>query len=360
MPYQNIPRFEPAYGNRYGFRQRTPAPSTGPATQPVPGSPAAPPVPTPAVEPAARPADYHSGPSAESGDDGGIDNAAGVRGAAARSQGHQYGQTTPGQFAQGLLGFVPGGGLLGGLAGPQIDEASNFGGIPAHERFGAPGTIDRTSGGVFSADGRAYDPVTGQALNSYSNRDSFLGGQYVQGIRDNPFSLDSYLGDPANAPSYTAANQAREAGALGAQGFEAALRNEGSLYADDPDTGNYATPEERALLAQHVGQTEYGFEEHTVAPDTATNQAIQGIGYSPSGAATAGSQFSSTGTFSTGTPEPAAPPPAAVNVPDYRDDNNDSDGGSQTGSETSHSGGYGGFADDAAVSDSGGGGGGGK
>ena len=51
-------------------------------------------------------------------------------------------------------------------------------------------------------------------------------------------------------------------------------------------------------------------------------------------------------------------PPAAVHVPAYNppQDNNDSDyGGSQTGSQTSHSGGYGGFADDAAVSDQGGG-----
>ena len=45
MPYQNIPRFEPNYGNRYGFRQREVAPATGSVTQPVPGSPSAPPAP---------------------------------------------------------------------------------------------------------------------------------------------------------------------------------------------------------------------------------------------------------------------------------------------------------------------------
>ena len=70
--------------------------------------------------------------------------------------------------------------------------------------------------------------------------------------------------------------------------------NTGLLYADD-ELGNVPTDAEKAKLAQHIGQTDYGFQEHTVAPDTATNQAIQGVGYTGSGAAPAGSQFSSTG-----------------------------------------------------------------
>ena len=340
MPYQNIPRFEPNYGNRYGFRQREVAPAKGSVTQPVPGSPSAPPSPTTTTGGSTRPSqDYHSGPSAESDGNEGIDAGA-VRGAAARDQGLVAGKQTPGQLAQGILGFVPGGGLIGGYVGDAIDEATGFGGIPAHERYGAAGTYDTASGGVFDASGQAFDPVTGQGLGVYGNRQNFLDSPYVSGIRANPYSLQSYLSDPVNAPRNTAANAARAAGHRGAQGFLAATRGDRGLYADD-ELGNVPTPEEAARLAQHVGQTEYGFEEHTVAPDTATNQAIQGIGYTGSGAAPAGSQFSSTGTFSSS----------------HSDDNNDSNIDSPTSS--AHSGGSSGvsFADDAAASDSGGGGG---
>ena len=62
MAYGNLPRFEPNYGNRYGFRQRDVAPATGPAGVPVPNSPAAPPTPAPT---SAREPGYHSGVSAE-------------------------------------------------------------------------------------------------------------------------------------------------------------------------------------------------------------------------------------------------------------------------------------------------------
>ena len=351
MAYQNIPRFEPSYGNRYGFRQRVAAPSTGPANTPVPGSPAAPPSPQEITGGSSRPSsNYHSGPSAES-DDGGIDNAADVRGAASLAQGHEYGRATPNQIAAGVLGVVGPPGLGGlfqtpgekfaasqGLSafGSGLDLGS--GGIPAHQQYGAAGTADIVSGGVFDASGRAFDPITGQALNSYGSRSDFYGSPYVQGIRDNPFSLDSYLGDPENAPAYTAANRARAAGSNAALGFNAATLGERGIYGGQDETGGGLTSDEAARLAQHVGQTEYGFEEHTVAPDTATNQAIQGLGYSDTGAAPTGSQFSSTGTFSSG-----------------NDDNNDND----TSSQLEDAGGS--FVgDDPSGFDDGGGGGGGK
>lgn len=340
MAYQNIPRFEPNYGNRYGFRQRVNAPAVGSANVAVPGSASAPPTPTNITGGSTRPSgDYHSGPSAESSD-GGIDNAASVRGDAALGQGHEYGRQTPGQLAQGVLGFIPGGGLISGFVGDSLDEATGFGGIPEHQRYGAAGTIDTASGGVFDTSGQAFDPITGQGLSAYNSRSSFYDSPYVQGIKDNPYSLQSYLSDPVNAPRNTAANAARAAGHRGAQGFLAATRGDRGLYADD-ELGNVPTPEEAARLAQHVGQTEYGFEEHTVAPDTATNEAIQGIGYTGSGAAPAGSQFSSTGTFSSS----------------HSDDNNDSNIDSPSAS--AHSGGSSGvsFADDAASSNDGGGGG---
>ena len=283
---------------------------------------------------------YHSGPSAEN--DGGNEgpDAASVRGAAGQAQGLEYGQATPGQLAGAIGGaLIPGFGLFSGAVTKGLDDATGFGGVPEHQRFGAAGTLDPTSGGVFDTQGRAYDPVTGLALNSYASKDAYKNSDYVQGIFSNPFSLDSYLSDPANAPAFTAANNARAAGSNAALGFNAAILGDRGLYADD-ELGNVPTDEERARLAQHIGQTEYGFEEHTVAPDTATNQAIQGVGYTGSGAAPAGSQFSSTGTFSSS----------------HSDDNNDSNIDSPTSS--AHSGGSSGvsFADDAADSGSGGGG----
>ena len=302
MPYQNIPRFEPNYGNRYGFRQRVSAPSTGPATTPVPGSPSAPPAPTTTGGSTRPSSDYHSGPSAESDGNQGIDAGA-VRADAAAAQGLTRGQMTPGQIASGFAGLLPGGGLIGGYLGDAVDKATNFGGIPEHERYGAGGTYDAASGGVFNASGQAFDPITGEGLGVYRDRDAFLGGEYVRGIRENPFSIQSYLSDPVNAQRNTAANAAQAAGARGAQGFLAATRGERGLYGGQDDTGGGLDPIDSARLAQHVGQTDYGFAEHTVSAGdsttgpTATNLGIQGVGYRGD-VAPVGSQFSSTGVFS--------------------------------------------------------------
>ena len=347
MAYQNIPRFEPNYGNRYGFRQRVNAPSTAGIDQPIPGAPGAPPPVNQPVQQQTTSSDepYHSGPSAE-GDDSGS-NAADVRTQAGLSQGHVVGQMTPGQIASGLLSIaspIPGLGMLAQKAGlpGSLDERLGTS-IPAHERYGAAGTIDAASGGVFDTSGQAYDPITGEGLASYNSQASFGASPYVQGIFNNPFSIDSYLSDPVNAPRNQAALAARDRGSRAALGFSAATLGDRGLYADD-ELGNVPTPEEAARLAQHVGQTDYGFEEHTVAPDTATNEAIQGIGYTGSGAAPSGSQFSSTGTFST----------------QHSDNNNDSDNNDSFNDQgVSHSGGSGGvsFADDAASSNDGGGGG---
>ena len=308
-----------------------------------------------------RPGDnYHSGSSAENLEDTGgneSNNAADVRGAASLAQGHEYGRATPNQIASGLLGVFgpPGLGSLFSTPGQKFGASQGLaalgggldlgdGGIPAHQQYGAAGTADIVSGGVFDAGGRAYDPITGQALNSYGSQNAFGNSAYVQGIKANPFSIDSYLSDPENAQAYTAANAARAAGSNAALGFSAATLGDRGIYGGQDDTGGGITPEEADRLAQHVGQTEYGFEEHTVAPDTATNDAIQGIGYTGSGAAPQGSQFSSTGTFSSS----------------HSSNQNDSDNNDSFNDQgVSHSGGSGGvsFADDAASSNDGGGGG---
>ena len=268
------------------------------------------------------------------------DYAASVRHSDPFGIGLTRGRATPGQALVGLSSvFGPPG--LASAVEYGVDAAGGLdGGIPAHEQFGAAGTTGIT-GGVFDAQGRAYDPVTGLALNEYRDRDAFYDGNYVQGIFDNPLSVDSYLGDPDLAPTYTAVNQAREQGARGSHDYLAATRGDRGIFGGQDDTGGGGpTPEEAARLAQYVGQTEHGFEAHTVAPGTATNEAIQGVGYTGSGAAPAGSQYSSTGTFSSS----------------HSDDNNDD---SFNDHGVSHSGGSGGvsFADDAASSNDGGGGG---
>ena len=337
MAYQDIPRFSPNYGNRYGFRQQ-PAPSVSPFNQPVPQSPTA-------SSSDTRINDY-SGTSAETpgqtldqGDDSGP-SAEDYRGQASTDLGYEYGQATPGQIASGLFGLA-GLGAVGTLAQTGLDKAGVFGGIPEHQRYGAPGTADIVSGGVFNNQGRAIDPITGQALGSYGNKSDFYGGSYIQGIKDNPFSIDSYLGDPDNAPSYTAANAARARGSNAALGFEAALANPDSLLGglEEDDI----TESDRARVAQHIAVTEHGIQPHSAEEGSATNQAIQGIGYSDTGAAPAGSQFSSTGTFSSGN----------------QDDNNDNDSG--IGSDTFNDAGGSYVGDDPSTyDDDGGGGGGGK
>ena len=303
MPVYNPPRFEPNYGNKYGFRQRDHAPSVAPINKPVPGTPTT--TGTETTGSSTRPnQNYHSGPSAEdqvwtnSSDDPARD----ARTAASVGLGNDIGQMTPGQVAANLLGVVspiPGVSMIAnklGLPGSLDDKLGTN--IPEHQRYGAIGTVDAASGGVFDRTGQAFDPITGEGLGSYSSYGAAWDAPYAKGIRENPFSLDSWLSDPVNAPRNTAANAARARGSNAALGFNAALYGDRGLYADD-GLGNVPTDAERARLAQHVGQTDYGFEAHTVAPDTATNEAIQGIGYTGSGAAPTGSQFSSTGTFST-------------------------------------------------------------
>jgi len=289
MAYQNIPRFQPNYGNRYGFRQRVNAPSTGPINKPVPGSASAPPSPQEVTGSSSRPTtDYHSGPSAESE---GIDTA-GYRDAASQDLGYERGIMTPGQIAAGFAGLIPGGGLFGGMIGDKIDEATGFGGIPEHRRYGAEGSIG-VEGGVFDAHGREVDPITGYGLNSYGSRGDFINSQYVQGIKDNPFSLDSYLGDPQNAFNY---NRSGTGAGLQAQGFQ--FGSQRGAFAADEELGTLPTEEEIARLAQNVDVTDHGIQAHSAEAGSATNEAIQGRGYTASGAAPAGSQFSSTGIFS--------------------------------------------------------------
>jgi len=292
MAYQNIPRFEPNYGNRYGFRQRVSAPSTGPANVPVAGSPSAPPSPQEITGSSSRPSsDYHSGPSAESDGGDGIDTA-GYRDAASQGLGYERGIMTPGQIAGGFAGLLPGGGFFSDKITSAVDEATGFGGVPEHRRYGAEGSIG-VEGGVFDAHGREVDPITGYGLNSYGSRGDFYGGQYVQGIKDNPFSVDSWLGDPQNAFNY---NRSGTGAGLQAQGFQ--FGSQRGAFAADEELGTLPTEEERARLAQHVAVTDYGIQEHSAEAGSATNEAIQGRGYTASGAAPAGSQFSSTGTFS--------------------------------------------------------------
>ena len=287
----------------YGFRPKERPQYMGTDSVVNPGDIRTTPPGTPVVnKPTTEEQPYHSGPSAES-DDG--NNAADVRSAASQDLGYDRGIMTPGQIAANLVGIaspIPGLGMVANYLGlPDSVDRTLGTEAPFGQAYGDIGTIG-TEGGVFGADGREYDPITGRGLNSYANTDAFKSGSYVQGIFDNPFSIDSYLSDPDNAYNYNRTNTGR---GLEAQGFQFGIDR--GAFAADEDLGTLPTQAERDRLAQHVGQTEYGFEEHTVAPDTATNQAIQGQGYTGSGAAPAGSQFSSTGTFSSSHSDDSGP-----------------------------------------------------
>jgi hypothetical protein len=130
-----------------------------------------------------------------------------------------------------------------------------------------------------------------------------------------------------------------------------------------------AKSRKEAREAQMVGMG-MGFAASTVAPGTPTNDAIQGKGYSSTGAAPKGSQYSSTGTFSTDSSDDdtgvgssgdlGGATGAGYGAGSEGTDSSDDESTGSTGSNVSQTGGTSGvsYADDAQSSGSGGGGGG--
>jgi len=230
---------------------------------------------------------------------------------------------------------VPGGSFLS-MNAPAVPKSG----------FGSQGSYSSLTGGQFK-DGRSYDPITGYANQEYANRNSFLQGNYMDNILNDPFS------DPDNAFNYSV-NNPNKANSNQAQSYEFAMAN--SPLGKDADG---MTQDDKNTIAKQIG-IDRGISESSLGANSATTDAIQGLGYSDTGAATSGSQFSSTGTFSTGD-STAAP---SVNTGGVYGGSitDEQDSGNNTGSTSSNAtAGQGkgtgtSYADDAASSGGGGGG----
>lgn len=157
-----------------GFRRAIPGvQGAGPSTPPVgtvPGMPA-------------PPATNASGTTAASSG-GGDDNSFGSPDyrPAAQALGYTASQSNP---LTGMLAMIPGGSLISGALNLNPD-------------YGKPGTYD-AQGNVFGESGRAYNPVTGAAAQSYASPAAYkdnLFGSYGQlrTVGENPLSagLGSY------------------------------------------------------------------------------------------------------------------------------------------------------------------------
>ena len=163
------------------------------------------------------------------------------RRAAAESLGYEVGQTSPASAAAGALGIlspIPGLGTAANFAVDKLglDETSG----PQRGDFG---TIDPGTGAVYGPDGRAYDPVSGAALNVYDSAEDF--GTNLQdsysGLRDAGVSpVQAGLGSYQNS-IHSIGRGARDQGVTAASHF-GGLKNiagEQSIQnlLDDPTTG---------------------------------------------------------------------------------------------------------------------------
>lgn len=155
------------------------------------------------------------------------------------------------------MNMIPGYGLFG----PAVPTSG----------YGTPGTVSSITGGTFDQQGRSIDPITGYANPEYATM-----GAFANQIMDDP--LGNILGDPKNAFDYDPNSKKSQTVQFSeAKGL---------------DTDKAATKD---LL-------DMGISEASAQPGTATHDAQLGIGYSNTGAAPTGSQFSSTGIFSTESP----------------------------------------------------------
>jgi len=160
--------------------------------------------------------------------------------------------------------LIPGGSFMG-FNDPAIPTSG----------YGTPGTYSSLSGGRFNADSQAVDPITGQPIAEYGTKGAFL-----QSLKDDPFSNTTSPQGNLNDMQY-AASRSELAGP--AYGTTDSMGN---------PTNTGLSPLAKQRVAQQLGQN-MGFESYTVAPGTATNEAIANQ------SVVAGSQYSPTGTFTT-------------------------------------------------------------
>ncbi len=296
MAYGNIPRFEPNYGNRYGFRQ-LPAPSVAPIGAPIPGTPATAGTVPPSNAPPA-PAPYHSGVSAE-----GID-----------------GNTGPGSNIDG--GDPSGGGAAAHYASPEEAFAYNKSGFDN----GYYGTVQDAAAASLKGNANATSTLQGFIASGPTGRQKapgtlgFLGTQLNEALNGGPQYDYRNIDDSINS-----------------------LSQSGDLYNNDNSSGYYGD----SLSAQQ-----------TVSDVDATKT----FGHRP-GAEPTLQQLQGPEIFHDALDNQATQQAEQqANYDHYQDnssdDNHGQTDGTQTGGETSHAGGYGGYADDSASSGGGGGGGG--
>ena len=167
------------------------------------------------------------------------------------------------------LDFVPGFGLMNTLSGPAVPTSG----------YGTPGTYSGLTGDRFSADSRGIDTITGQYTNEYGTKSAFL---------------NSFMNDPL-ANTLGDADKA-EQGNLRDMEYAAARSKLASLKSGTTDpTGNPATTGLDDAAADKVATQlglNMGFPAHTVAPGTATHEAIKNNTHVP------GSQWSPDEKFS--------------------------------------------------------------
>lgn len=237
---------------------------------------------------------------------------------------------------------------------PSVTDFIPFSGLFSNEPavpksgFGSQGSYSSRTGGQFK-DGRSYDPITKYANNEYANQNSFLQGNYMSNILNDPFS------DPDNAFKYD-------------RSPNAAMQDVQFSQAKGADTN---TPEYKQKVLTNRGiplSSLQGDDNPTMA---ATNINNYTTGSSGSLAAPIGSQYSITGTFNTGSKSQAELDAEADAKADreqkarnqdiiaanaYSDNSSSSNAvNSPTGTSVSTS--KASYADDAAASNSGGGGG---
>ena len=286
-PYQPAPSIQPKYGFRYSGS--TFAPSMSPSNVPPVNYT------IPAYEaPTVAPTPYADNTSMTMGSDNDSDNGSAMastqmsidqanKNISNANIGQDFGlQKT---YGPSPMSMMPGYGLFG----PAVPTSG----------YGTPGTVSSITGGTFDQQGRSIDPITGYANPEYATMKAF-----ANQIMDDP--LGNILGDPKNAFDYDPnSKKMQDVQFAEAKGL-------------DPD------------LAATKGLMDRGISEAQAQPGTPSHTAATDPNsYSSTGAAPAGSQYSSTGTFSTPSSPPPTPPPTPSYTPPTNNSNNNDNNSNQ-------------------------------
>lgn len=177
IPYQPTFKLQPKTGFRYSSQPFVPPvqPINAPPPLGLDGSAAA----APPVMGAGQGPAYANDPF------GGGDNFQPNQDQARINQAQSYGYTRGTQNPIGLLQGVP-------VLGTAMSAMGAFDNLP-NETYGQPGTYD-AQGNVFGDKGRAYDPITGKAAQSYSKPSDWYGGYLGIGTEGGFLGPDSSYG----------------------------------------------------------------------------------------------------------------------------------------------------------------------